>query len=170
MNCMARAKARLEALRGNGNWILVDNLLGDLRAWETLAVGDSASALAIWARSTERYQIDDVFFGLVGSLWPLQLDRARVAFAMGRYQEVLDATAQFEQTVGFMEQVAWSKGLRLRADAFQARDNREVPDARRVRACLTYVLENANGAGVAEYESVAAEWGVPGGSPTCRLP
>jgi len=166
----ARAKAQLDALRDSGYSILVDNLLGDLAAWHALAAGDSASALTIWGRSTERHQIEDVFFGLVGSLWPLQLDRARVAFAMGRYQEVLNATAQFEKTVGFMDQVAWFEGLRLRANAFQARDNREIPDARRLRGCLTYVLEKANGAGVAEYEEVAAEWGVTGGSPTCRLP
>jgi len=164
-----RARVALQDYDGEELAILANSLRGDLEAMDLVAAGDSSAALATWRNATNRHQVETVFFGLVGSLWPLQLERARVAFAMGLHDEVLEATAQFEQTVGFMDQAAWLDGLRLRANAFRARDNTEIPDARRARSCLAYVLGNANGAGVAEYEAVTAEWGVDG-SPTCVLP
>lgn len=148
-----RAAARLTTLVGAGR-PLAQSLAEDLAALDSLARGDTAAALRTWARATSRYSIEHVIFGLVGSLWPLRLEMARVLTASGDHDEVLAATAPFEQMAGFVDQVAWPEALVLRAGAHRALGQ---PDsARAVYGLLHGMLQDANGSGAALRDSVVA--------------
>jgi serine/threonine-protein kinase len=96
------------------------SLRDDLAALDALAAGDTAGALETWHAATRRYSLEDVIFGLVGSLWPLHLDRARVAASLGDHDEVLAATASFQRMAGFVDQVAWPEVWPLRGEALIA--------------------------------------------------
>ena len=96
---------------------LENSLLADLTALDLLAQGDTAAALEAWTGATQHYNIQKLVFGLTASLWPLRLERARVAEASARFQDVLDASESFTQMAGFVDQVAWTRILPLRAKA-----------------------------------------------------
>ncbi len=166
-----RASQRLEALAEVGDAAPLDaSLRGDLAALDLLASGDTVGALHEWQEATRRHRIEQVTFGLVSSLWPLQLERARVATALGDYDEVLAATQSYEHMAGFVDQVAWPQIWPLRARALLA-----VGDgvgARDVYDQLFDVLRDANGPRAVLRDSVA-QWledirSVPGRSGSSR--
>ncbi len=66
---------------------------------------------------TERFNIEQVPFAPVASLWPLRLSRARLASVVGRHAEALKASVTFLRIAGFVDQAAWPIALSLRADA-----------------------------------------------------
>ncbi len=131
------------------------SLRADLDALDLLASGDTAAALRTWREATQRHRIEHVTFGLLGSMWPLRLERARVATAFEDYDEVLVATRSFEHMAGFVDQVAWPEVWPLRADAFIAIG--EASSARRIYRTLTSVWRDANGERAALPDS-AAQW------------
>ena len=167
----ARAAQRLGEIADAGDAAPLDaSLRGDLAALDLLASGDTAGALHEWQEATRHYRIEQVTFGLVASLWPLQLERARVATALGDYDEVLAATQSYEHMAGFVDQVAWPQVWPLRARALLA-----VGDglgARDVYDQLFDVLRDANGPRAVLRDSVA-QWledvrTVPGRSGSSR--
>jgi hypothetical protein len=95
---------------------------------------------------------------LVASLWPLELDRARLAAARGDHDEVIQRTARFRHAVGFVDQVGRLAALPLRLDALQATDN--ALNARQLAERLLDLWSRADGAGTALRDSVRAR--VPG--------
>ncbi|MCH7876505.1 MAG: protein kinase [Gemmatimonadetes bacterium] len=131
---------------------LVLSLSEDLAAFDSLAAGDTAAALRIWRHATERYNVERVPVGLVGSLWPLRLSWAQVAAANGDPEEVLAATAVFEQPVGYNDQVAWRIVLPLRAAAFRATG--DPLGARNVDRALADALQDASGSAVSLRDSI----------------
>jgi tetratricopeptide (TPR) repeat protein len=142
----ARAAARVlrrMAARTDGRSILARSLVADLDAHDSLATGDTAAAFRLWSEATQHYQLEEVPFGLVASLWPLRLDWARAAAAKGDPTEVLLATATFEQSPGFMDQVARPVALPLRADALYAAGDRLA--AQQLRRQFADVLRDATG-------------------------
>lgn len=166
-----RATERLAAIAAAGDAAPLDaSLRGDLAALDLLAGGDTAGALHEWQEATQRHRIEQVTFGLVASLWPLQLERARVAAALGDHDEVLAATQSFEHMAGFVDQVAWPQVWPLRARALLA-----VGDglgARDAYDQLFDVLRDANGPHAVVRDSVA-QWledirSVPGRSGSSR--
>jgi tetratricopeptide (TPR) repeat protein len=147
------AAERLRALASsNVATPLERSLASDLDAVRLLAAGDTATALSTWAEATRRYNIGEVYLGLVGSLWPLQLERARVAAAAGDSYEVLAATACFRHMPGFIDQVAWVEAWPIRARALV--DVGDVAAAREAYAGLQDLLDDADGEGVAIRDSV----------------
>ncbi len=152
----ARAAQRLGEIADAGDVAPLDaSLRGDLAALDLLASGDTAGALHEWQEATQRHRIEQVTFGLVASLWPLQLERARVATALGDHDEVLAATQSYEHMAGFVDQVAWPQVWPLRARALLA-----VGDglgARDVYDQLFDVLRDANGPRAVLRDSVA-QW------------
>ncbi len=150
----ARAVRRLGEIADAGGTAPLDaSLRGDLVALDLLASGDTVGALHEWQEATRRHRIEQVTFGLVESLWPLQLERARVATATGDYDEVLAATQSYEHMAGFVDQVAWPEIWPLRARALLA-----VGDglgARDVYDQLFDVLRDANGPRAVLRDSVA---------------
>ena len=128
------------------------SLSEDLAAFDSLAAGDTAAALRIWRHATERYNVERVPVGLVGSLWPLRLSWAQVAAANGDPEEVLAATAVFEQPVGYKDQVAWRIVLPLRAAAFRATG--DPLGARNVDRALADALQDASGSAVSLRDSI----------------
>jgi serine/threonine protein kinase/tetratricopeptide (TPR) repeat protein len=155
-----RSRRGLAALasRTDGPALLARSLLDDLDARDRLADGDTAAALERWEQGTRRYQIEEVPFGLVASLWPLQLERARVAAARGDHDAVGLITDRFRYAVGFMDQVARLQALPLGIAALQARN--EALPARELAQHLLGLWADADGAGRALRDSVRA--GVPG--------
>ncbi|UCF40763.1 MAG: protein kinase [Gemmatimonadota bacterium] len=151
-----RATERLQELTDAGTTTPLDaSLRGDLVALDLLAAGDTGAALHEWQEATRRHRIEQVTFGLVASLWPLQLERARVAAALADHDEVLAATQSFAHMAGFVDQVAWPQVWPLRARALLA-----VGDglsARDAYAQLFDVLRDANGPRAALRDSVA-QW------------
>jgi hypothetical protein len=122
------------------------SLLDDLAAWDRLAAGDTAGALATWRRATQRFSIEQVPFALVASLWPLRMARVRTAMTAGRAREALEASATFLRVAAFVDQVAWPEVLPLRAEAALAAGDT-------VMALNTYqdligLLTSADGGGV----------------------
>jgi tetratricopeptide (TPR) repeat protein/TolB-like protein len=151
------ALARL-ARDEDGAALLARSLLDDLDALDRIAAGDTAGALEHWERATRRYQIEEVPFGLVASLWPLQRERARLAAARGDHDAVALVAERFRYAVGFMDQVARLDVLPLGIAAFQARH--DPLHARQLAQRLADLWAGADGAGAALRDSVRAR--VPG--------
>ncbi len=128
------------------------SLAEDLDAIEALAAGDTAAALSIWRRATRRHSLEQVTFGLLGSLWPLQLERARTSAAAGDHDDVLAATSSFEHMAGFADQVAWPDVWPLRARALRATG--DPTGAQGAYRSLRRLLRHANGDRVALADSV----------------
>ncbi len=128
------------------------SLRDDLDALDLLMAGDTVAALHTWAQAAERFTIERILFGLVGSLWPLRLERVRVAAALGDHEEVLVASADFESMAGFIDQVAWLEVLPLRAEAFRATG--DGLSARNIYQTLSTILEDASGSRAALRDSV----------------
>ncbi len=128
-------------------------LAGDLAAHGLLAAGDTADAAGVWDQAMRRYSVEDVVFGLAGSLWPLRLARARLAASHGDHDLVIALTEAFTQMVGFVDQVAWREALTLRARAFDALG--EGIGVRRTHAALRRILEDAEGPGALLRDSLA---------------
>jgi len=148
----ATARAALRALPASP---LVTSLLDDLTAIEHLERGDTAGALAAWQRGLSRYSVEHVVFGLVGSLWPLRLEAARVAAARGDDQAVLALTTAFEQMAGFVDQVAWPEALLFRARALRATGNPAlVRQGDELSVLVGNLLAQANGHRVALRDSL----------------
>jgi hypothetical protein len=153
------ARARLEILmHADTTRPLARSLWLDLAAHDSLAGSDTAAALRTWRRAVERFDVERVSFGLVGSLWPLQLDRAHLAAAREDHDEVIAATTAFELSVGYNDQVAWWVALPLRAHALEQKG--DVLGARNLRLALTEVWSDANGAAAQVLERLR-----PGGNP-----
>jgi hypothetical protein len=133
---------------------LARGLLLDLQAHTALARGDTLGALERWRAATQRYGIGDVIFGLVGSLWPLRLDAARVASARGQSAEVHAAARHFRYMAGFVDQVGWTVIWPLDAAASTAQG--DPLGARTVADLVEPVFRDANGAGVAVRDSLRA--------------
>jgi hypothetical protein len=138
--------------------LLARSLLDDLDALDSLAAGDTAGAEERWARAARRYQIEEVPFGLVASLWPLELERARVAAARGDHDAVSLITERFRHAVGFVDQVARLEALPLRVAALQARN--DPLRARELAQRLLTLWRDADGTGPALRDSLRAR--VPG--------
>jgi len=98
-----------------------------------------------------RYQIEEVPFGLVASLWPLELERARLAAARGDHVAVALITDRFRHAVGFMDQVARLEAMPLRVAALQASDPLR---AHELAVQLLALWSKADGRGVALRDSV----------------
>lgn len=145
---LARAATdRLRSLaRTDTTRFVVQSLWLDHVALDSLARGDSAAALRTWARATKRFDVEQVFFELVGSLWPLQLSRAQTAAALADHDAVLAATTAYEFSVGYNDQVAWWLALPLRADALRAKG--DVLGARNLLVELTDTWSEPNGRAV----------------------
>jgi serine/threonine-protein kinase len=155
----ARQALQRLAATATGEAILARSLLGDLDALDRLDAGDTLGAFARWAQAMTRFQFEEVPFGLVASLWPLRLAWARTAAAAGNHDEVLLATATFEQNPAFMDQVARLIALPLRADALDATADRLA--ARDLRQRYARVLRDASGRWVAVRDSLLARSGGP---------
>ena len=155
----ARMALRRIADAGGGPALLARSLLEDLDALDRLAAGDTLAAYALWAAATRRYQFEEVPFGLVASLWPLRLAWARAAATRGDHHEVVTATATFEVSPGFMDQVARPIVLPLRADALDATGDR-MP-ARDLRRRYATVLRDATGPWAVVRDLLRARGGTP---------
>lgn len=133
---------------------LARSLALDLEAHAALRRGDSARALTVWRDATRHFAIDRVTFDLAASLWPLNVERARVAAAQGDPDDVIAATRLFVTMTGFVDQVAWSEVWPLRARALAASGDR----LRAVEALdqLASVLRDANGQGRVVLDSIAS--------------
>jgi serine/threonine-protein kinase len=151
----ARARRGLAALtrRSDGSQLLARSLLDDLDALDSLAAGDTAGAQRRWESAVRRYQIEEVPFGLVASLWPLELERARVAAARGDQDEVSVITDRFQHAVGFMDQVARLESLPKKVAALQPVDALRASELARQ---LLALWSKADGRGVALRDSVRA--------------
>jgi hypothetical protein len=94
-----------------------------------------------------------VLFGLVASLWPLRLDRARVAAAVGRWDEALTVSRTFQRMTGFLDQVAWTPALSVNAQAALATGDTTL--ALQDYARQRRILVLADDAGIAVRDSLA---------------
>jgi len=133
---------------------LARGLLLDLQAHAALAQGDTLGALERWRAATQRYGLGDVMFGLVGSFWPLRLEQARVASAMGQYPDVHATARHFRYMAGFVDQLAWHVIWPLDAAAYLAAG--DPLGAREIANLLEPVLRDANGNGIAVRDSLQA--------------
>ncbi len=133
---------------------LARGLLYDLQAHESLAAGDTAAALARWQDALQRYDIGEVVFGLVGSMWPLRLDAARIAHASGDHTVALAAAEHFRYMAGFVDQVAWPAIWPLTAAASVAAG--DPLGAREVAALVEPVFRDADGSGTGVRDSLRA--------------
>jgi serine/threonine protein kinase len=122
------------------------SLLDDLDAWEYVTAGDTAGALALWRRATQRFSIEQVPFSTASSLWPLRVSRARLGLLSGRARESLEASATFLRINSFSDQAAWPEALRLRAEA--ALLVADTTLALNTYEDLLGILEPADGAGI----------------------
>ena len=150
----ARRALAAVAAGDDGPALLAASLRDDLDALDRLATGDTAGALERWERATRRYQIEDVPFGLVASLWPLEVERARVAAARRDFDAVALVAERFRYAVGFMDQVARLDVLPRGIAALQARH--DPLRARQLADRLRDLWAEADGAGVALRDSVRA--------------
>lgn len=155
-SAFADARSRLRRLSGEARPAVSRNrsLLEDLDAVERLAAGDTAAALRAWSSATSRYSVEEVVFGLTGSLWPIRLQLARLATARGDHPGVIAATGSFEQMAGFFDQVAWSEALPLRIAALRATGASAETEA--VSMALIEVMRFANGRRAAFRDSLEA--------------
>ncbi|MBI4500251.1 MAG: protein kinase, partial [Gemmatimonadetes bacterium] len=123
------------------------SLSNDLSAWDRLATGDTAGALATWRLATQRFSIEQVPFATAASLWPLRLSRVRFAMLTHRYREALDVSATFLRITAYVDQAAWPEVLPLRAAAALAVGDTAL--AMNTYADLVDRLELADGDGIA---------------------
>ncbi|MBI4421842.1 MAG: protein kinase [Gemmatimonadetes bacterium] len=123
------------------------SLSDDILAWERIAAGDTAGALATWRRATQRFSIEQVPFALAGSLWPLRLSRVRFGLLVQRYREALEASETFLRISGFVDQAAWPEVLPFRAEAALAVGDTAL--AANTYADIVSLLAPADGEGVA---------------------
>ncbi len=128
------------------------SLRDDLEAMDALEAGDTLRAVGVWQQATQRYSLEQVTFGLLGSLWPLHLQRVRLAAAMGDHDEALAATASFEHMAGFVDQVAWMDIWPLRARALRATGDPLAASS--VYRELRRIVRRADGPPVALQDSV----------------
>ena len=131
---------------------LAHSLLQDLDGVQRLATGDTAGALQVWRDACQRYSIEQVMFGLTASLWPIRLERARVAAAAGDPNEVLGATVGFEHMVGLVDQLAWSEVWPLRIRALRATGDELGARQLEERLTATLIDESTTRAKVTERE------------------
>jgi hypothetical protein len=155
----ARQALQRIAGAGGGPALLARSLLEDLEALDRLAAGDLPGAYERWASATRRFQLEEVPFGLVASLWPLRLEWARTAADRGDPHEVVLASATFDVSPGFMDQVARPIALPLRADALDATG--DGLGARALRRRYADVLRDATGRWQAVRDSLHARSGGP---------
>ncbi len=135
-------------VRPPGQAAPVEMSLGDdLSAWERIAAGDTAGALATWRRATQRFSIEQVPFSTAASLWPLRISRVRFAMLAGRPREALEVSQGFLHINSYVDQVAWPFVLPLRADAALATGDTAL--AISTYRDLVSILELADGDGVA---------------------
>jgi tetratricopeptide (TPR) repeat protein len=153
----ARRSLHRLAEREDGPALLARGLMGDLEAVDRLAAADTTGAFERWEAAVRYLQVEDVPFGLVGSLWPLRLEWARVAAGRGEPGEVLRATGTLEESPGFMDQAARLVALPLRADALE--ETQEVLRALELRRRYADVLRDATGPWAALRDTLAARSG-----------
>ncbi len=123
------------------------SLADDISAWDRIAAGDTAGALATWRRATERFSVEQVPFSTAGSLWPLRLSRTRVAGLNSRYREALDASGTFLRITSFSDQAAWPEVLPIRAAAALAVGDTAL--AVQTYQSIVDIMELAEGDGLA---------------------
>jgi serine/threonine-protein kinase len=145
------------AARTDGPSLLARALLGDLEALDRIDAADTTGAFARWAAAVRDVQAEEVPFGLVGSLWPLRVEWARLAAARGDAREVLAATVTLEESPGFMDQAARLVALPLRADALEA--SGDLFAARDLRRRYADVLRDASGPWAALRDTLRARSG-----------
>ncbi len=145
--------ARIRELQANGpRSPMEQSLLDDLSALDALAAGDTAEAMEIWQTGLRRLSVTEVMFGLVASLWPIRLDRARMALASGRWEEAATVGETFRLVAGFVDQVAWVPALSVVAEAALA--EADTTRARDAYAELYRVLNLADDEGLAIRDSI----------------
>ena len=108
-----------------------------------------------WESATSSYDVERLTFGLVASLWPLRLERAKLAAELGQHETVIGVTESFVRMAGFIDQVAWSEAIVLRARA-QAAVGRYDAAVNTYRALLR-VLATADGPGALRREAIQRE-------------
>lgn len=150
---VSRLNAAAEALSGSSATAAA--LQGDLDALALLDSGDSVGALTRWESATSSYDVERLTFGLVASLWPLRLERAKLAAELGQHETVIGVTESFVRMAGFIDQVAWSEAIVLRARA-QAAVGRYDAAVNTYRALLR-VLATADGPGALRREAIQRE-------------
>ena len=130
----------------------------DLQAHDAVARGAADSASTLWEDAKTRYRVTQVPFGLVASLWPIELAQAQAALAAGDYQAVIHSASHFRYMAGFVDQVAWPAIWPLAAAAHRAAGDQLK--AREVAELLEPVFRDATGAGIALRDSLLALGGV----------
>jgi len=135
------------------------SLLLDLQAHDAMARGDVDSALTLWNTAKTRYAVTQVPFGLVASLWPIELAQAQAAFAAGDYAAVFHSASHFRYMAGFVDQVGWPAIWPLAVAAHRAAGDQL--EAREVAELLEPVFRDADGAGIALRDSLLTLGGVP---------
>ncbi len=161
---VSSADAAFERAGAEPRWAdsrLLRSLRLDLEALDTLAAGDSAAALDTWSRAMAYYDVADLHFGIVTTLWPLRADRARLAATMGRFDEVNDVAAGFERMAGFVDQVVWHSVFLARTQAALA--GPDSSSANRFHDRLVVLGGSADGRSAALRDSMLAL--VDGGRP-----
>ena len=78
----------------------------DLEARRALAGGDTARALQLWQRATERYAVLRVPFDHAASLWWLRRDLARVALAHRDSTVSARTCLSFTSLIGYVDLLA----------------------------------------------------------------
>lgn len=82
---------------------LATSLQLDLEARHALATGDTATAIQLWRRATQRYAVLRVPFDLAASLWPVRRQLALVALAYGDTAEAARACRSFDAPIGYVD-------------------------------------------------------------------
>jgi tetratricopeptide (TPR) repeat protein len=114
---------RLTGLTPNGENPLARGLLADLEARANLARGDTAAALDRWEAAINSYAVDQMFVGLVASLWPVRVAYADAALATGDLEKAAQVTQTFVRMVSVIDQVAWPEATGVRARTALAQGN-----------------------------------------------
>ena len=91
--------------------LLASSLLHDLVAHDLLATGDTAGAMDHWTEAVSVYDVAEVPFGLLGSLWPVHVDRVQIAAQLGNAETVFASAEVFKRMAGFLDQLAWESVL-----------------------------------------------------------
>jgi serine/threonine protein kinase len=92
----------------------------DLAALDRLPA-DTAGAIDAWNQATSRYALDQAMYGLVGSWWPMHLDRILVTAAQGDLETTRNLVAHFRFLTGFADQLAWYHAFGALADLARVR-------------------------------------------------